>query len=115
MNIEQYPLLQYIIKKYTYIYNSEGLIIFDIIGYYYQLICMTTSVPADCVKELRWFDFYLKGLGLFPLGYWCSKRCWYTRLLNVTMVFEFLILIVIEFHSFASDTETTFCPTAVLR
>ena len=35
MNIEQYPFLQYIIKKYTYIYNSEGLIIFDIIGYFY--------------------------------------------------------------------------------
>ena len=34
MNIEQYPLSQYIIKKYTYIYNSEGLIIFDVIGYY---------------------------------------------------------------------------------
>ena len=34
MNIEHYPLLQYILKKYTYIYNSEGLIIVDIIGYY---------------------------------------------------------------------------------
>ena len=34
MNIELYPLLQYIMKKYTYIYNSEGLIIFDVIGYY---------------------------------------------------------------------------------
>ena len=34
MNIEQYPLLQYIINKYTYIYDSEGLIIFDVIGYY---------------------------------------------------------------------------------
>ena len=31
---------------------------------------------------------------------WCSNRCWYTWLLNVTMVFEFLILIGIEFHSF---------------
>ena len=25
MNIEQYPLLQHIINKYTYIYNLEGL------------------------------------------------------------------------------------------
>ena len=33
----------------------------------------------------------------------------------ITMVFEFLILIGIEFHSFAPDTETAFCPTAVLR
>ena len=35
MNIEQYPLLRYIINKYTYsIYNSEELIIFNIIGYF---------------------------------------------------------------------------------
>ena len=34
MNIEQYPLLQYIIKKYTYIYNTEGLIIFGFVGSY---------------------------------------------------------------------------------
>ena len=33
-SIEQYSILQYIIEKYTYIYNSEGLIIFDVIGYY---------------------------------------------------------------------------------
>ena len=34
MNIEQYALLQYNYKKiYSYIHNSEGLIIFDIIGY----------------------------------------------------------------------------------
>ena len=53
------------------------------------------------------------GLCLFPCGYWCSKRCF--ELLNVTMVFEFLIFIGIEFHSFTPDTETAFCPTAVLR
>ena len=31
------------------------------------------------------------------------------------MVFEFLIFIGIEFHSFAPDTETAFCPIVVLR
>ena len=31
--------------------------------------------------------------------------------LNVTMVFEFLIFIGIEFHSIAPDTEAAFCPT----
>ena len=31
MNIKQYPLLQYIIKRCTLIYNSEGLIILDFI------------------------------------------------------------------------------------
>ena len=46
MNIKQYPLLQHIIEKYTYIYNSEGLIIFDFIGYYSELICLTTFVHS---------------------------------------------------------------------
>ena len=46
MNIKQYPLLQYIIKKHTYIYNSEGLIIFDFIAYYSELIRLTTFVDS---------------------------------------------------------------------
>ena len=47
---------------------------------------------------------------MFPCGYWCSKRYWYIWLLNVTMVFEFLIFIRIEFNNFAPDTETAFVP-----
>ena len=35
--------------------------------------------------------------------------------LNVAMVFEFTIFVRIEFHSFAPDSETVFCPIAVLR
>ena len=64
------------------------------------------------------FQFLLKGFGLFAYyGYWCPRRCWYIYILlvNATMVFLFLIFIRIEFHSFAHDTETAFCPTAVLR
>ena len=34
---------------------------------------------------------------------------------ELTMVFEFLMFIWIEFHSFAPDTEAAFCPTAILR
>ena len=34
INIEQYLLLQYIIKQDTHIYNSEGLIIFNVVDYY---------------------------------------------------------------------------------
>ena len=30
-------------------------------------------------------------------------------------IFEFLILIGIEFHRFAPDSDTAFCPIAVLR
>ena len=37
-------------------------------------------------------------------------RCRYIWLLNVMMVFEFLMLTEIKFHSFAPDTETAFCP-----
>ena len=38
-------------------------------------------------------------MGLFPCGYWHSKRCWYIWPLNVMILFEFLIFIGIEFHS----------------
>ena len=46
MNIKRYPFLQHIIKKYTFIYNSEGLINFDFIGYYSLLICLTKFVHS---------------------------------------------------------------------
>ena len=88
---------------------------FGIIDYVSYLICIT-FVTTDRVKEMMKFWFYLNMLWLFPYyGHWCSRRCWYIWLLNVTMVFEFLIYIGIEFHSFAPDTETAFCSKAVLR
>ena len=43
-----------------------------------------------------------------------GAKFWYMWFLNVAMVFEFLIFIGIAFHSFAPDTETAFCPIAVL-
>ena len=67
MNIEQYPLLRCIIKKDIYIYNSEGLIIFDVIGYYSYLISITTYVTADCVKELTMVRFLLESFGIVPV------------------------------------------------
>ena len=66
-------------------------------------------------RNCRRSNFLFERFGFVPWGYWCSIRCWYIWLLNVLMVFEFLIFIGIEFHSFAPDTETAFCPTAVLR
>ena len=47
---------------------------------------------------------------MFQYGYWCSKRCWYIWLLNVTMVFEFLIFIGIEFHSLRPLLRQLFVP-----
>ena len=46
------------------------------------------------MKELTKVECFIKNVWvcLFPCGYWRSKRCWYVRLLNVTMVFEFMIL-----------------------
>ena len=69
------------------------------------------------MKELTKVECFIKNVWV------CShvvidapyKKCWYIRILNVTMVFEFLIFIGIEFHSFAPDSETAFYPTAVLR
>ena len=55
--------------------------------------------------------FLLERFGFVPV--WLlvrSKRWWYIWLLNVTMVFELLIFIGIEFHSFAPDTKTAFVP-----
>ena len=51
MNIEQYPLLQYIINKYTYIYNSVGLIIFDLTGYLLFLIDLYYNVCHNRLCE----------------------------------------------------------------
>ena len=34
---------------------------------------------------------------------------------NVAILFEFLMCVGIEFHSFSLDTGTAFCPIAVLR
>ena len=54
-------------KKYTYIYNSEGLIIFDSIGYFSCLICITTFATKDCVKELTKVRFLLKRFEIVPI------------------------------------------------
>ena len=69
------------------------------------------------VKELTKVDFFIRKVWVCShavIGA-RSKRCWYICLLNVTIVFEFLIFIGMDFHSFAPDTETAFCPTAVLQ
>ena len=59
---------------------------------------------------------FIKSLGLFPYyGCWYSRRCWCICLLNVKMVYEFQIIIVVEFHSCSPDAEITFCPKAVCR
>ena len=47
MNIKQYPLLQYIIKKFGKANN------FDIIGHLSKLICITTFVTTDFVHEVN--------------------------------------------------------------
>ena len=39
----------------------------------------------------------------------------YIKFLSVVMVFEFKIFIGIDFHSFAPDSETAFCPIAVFQ
>ena len=69
------------------------------------------------VKELTTVKFFIiERFEFIPM--WLLvlyKRCWYIWLFNVTMLFEFLIFIVIKFDSFAPDTETAFCPAAVLR
>ena len=82
---------------------------------------------ADCVKELTKVRFVLETFGIVPIwllvlydflspyGYWCfmlvhmtfcfhmviGTLCRYIWFLNVAMLFEFLMFIGIEFHSFA--------------
>ena len=58
MNIEQYPLLQYIVKKYTYIYNSEGLINFNVIGYYPIFIRTVWDCSYMVIGALRGVGTY---------------------------------------------------------
>ena len=37
----------------------------------------TDRIPSHCEGTDEGRIFYLKGLDLFPCGYWCSKRCWH--------------------------------------
>ena len=53
------------------------------------------------IEKVREYS-HIKGVGTI------YRRCWYILFLNVTIVLEFLIFIVIEFHVFALDIETTF-------
>ena len=57
MNIDQFPLLPYILKKYSYSYNSGGANNF----WHYSLLFLivTMFVTTDCVKELTKVRFLL--------------------------------------------------------
>ena len=85
MNIEQYPLLQYIIKKHTYIYNSELrannfchywlLFLIDLYYVCHSRLCEGTVESPIFIRKV--YDCS------HMHGYWCSRRCWY-----IYMTFE---------------------------